>query len=148
MHEDRKTRDTLTVDDPHVQVEFLASKTGLKERFVKNELRYMKNLGLVESTESSPEGPYLLTAKGFNVVHERELKEDRQHHEQELNKQQTMTNQYLVLVTFALVITGGIQTIIEVYSVLGWGWKFILSIIVAISLLVIAAAGYISSRDI
>ena len=93
------------------QCSVIADELSIEPDDISNLLINMRGMGLIEK-KSSQESRYMLTKKGFDVVHTRALRRHEQRMEDSRNRRQHSVNRAIGYLTLGLVLMGYIQATI------------------------------------
>jgi hypothetical protein len=103
----------------------IEKNTALDDEEAGEAIEYLKRMGLI-----NPEGMggHELTEKGFDVAHQRALREERLDHENELAEQRETVNAVIAYLTLALVAVTAIDTAVRAFVGIGETSKWVLAL--------------------
>lgn len=137
-------------EEPRLTEGEISERAGLTESETKKTMKFLIEAGLVEKKlKGSTE--YVLTAKGFDVAHERMMRRERIEHDREIGEQQDRTNRAIALLTVGLVLVTSLDSLVR--ALVGrqqdeWAVGIaIVSIIVAVILVRVVSEAKITRRE-
>jgi len=135
--------------DREVQIRRLAEETDGEDReTVERVLEYMTDVGLLRGYGvNSSDGTYIyaLTKRGFDIAHERKLREQRKKREERQSLRQDRINRSVAYLTLGLVLIGAVDTTVRAFvgrfpegstitliGLVALGWIVVVAMFVAI----------------
>ena len=118
--------------------QFIEENTELDGGEAEKAIEYLDKMGLLTHEGM---GSHELTEKGFDVAHQRVLREERLEHEEELAEQRDAVNSIIAYLTLGIIAVTAIDTAVRAYVGIGVRSNLIL-VLPGISLLAGVALTY------